>query len=99
MQNELNLLPPEEAMTLLPGQSLALRRLVDLMKTDEAIYTACPDAVRSALAEIFLPPHTSAESHVKALTEAHEAAVHRLEQFGRRIHELQQQLGQRRAAQ
>ena len=81
---------PTPNITLNPRQSLALRRMIDAMKADDSIYSACPDVVRSAIADMLLPPFTSAESQIAALEKQNEDGIKLLEKFGAKIAELEQ---------
>lgn len=81
--------PPQSGLVLTPCQSLALRRLVDVLKADDAIYSACPEIVRRSLAGILLPAYTSAEAQIAALEAAVEENLKLLERFGSRIQELE----------
>lgn len=84
-------LPPETTMTLNPCQSLALRRLIDLLKADDGIYSACPEPVRAALADFLMPPYTTAEDQIRSLLEANSHGLKLLEKFGERIQQLERQ--------
>lgn len=76
-------------ITLAPCQSLALRRMIDAMKADDAIYEACPPVIRSALADLLLPPHSSAEQQILALQADRDETLRLLEKFGARIRDLE----------
>jgi hypothetical protein len=80
---------PDTEITLSPCQSLALRRLIDALKADDAIYAACPEVVRSAFADFMMPPYSTAEAQIRALIEAHVEAVRLLEKFGARIRDIE----------
>lgn len=83
--------PPSTGLTLNPSQSLALRGLIDLLKSDDRIYSSCPDSVRSAICDILMPPYTTAEDQIRALIAANEAGLKLLEQFGAKIRQLSNQ--------
>lgn len=86
-----------EPITLNPCQSLALRRMLDAMKADDSLYTACPDVVRSALCDFLMPPYSSAELQVAAL-EAHNEDLFRLiDKFAHRIKSLEAAASARKA--
>lgn len=79
----------EDLITLAPVQSLALRRLVDAFKADDGLYSSCPDCVRAAFADFYMPPYSSAEKQIAAL-EAHRDELFRLiDKFAGRIKTLE----------
>lgn len=84
--------PPDTTMTLNPCQSLAMRRLIDTLKRDDAIYSACPEPVRQALADMIMPPYSTAEAQIRALIEANGEGLKLLEKFGARIRDLEKAL-------
>lgn len=73
------------AMELSPVQSLALRKLIDALKQDDAIYEACPPIVRECLCDLLLPPYTSAEAQIADLSEAFDNAIRLLEKLGKEL--------------
>lgn len=76
--------PSAGYLTLVPCQSLALRRMIDALKADDSIYSACPDVVRGAIADFLMPPYTSAETQVAAAEAQATKALGLLEKFERR---------------
>ena len=82
-------------ITLNPCQSLALRSLIEALKADDAIYSACPDVVRSAFCDFYMPPYSDAEQQIKALQDHIESNLRILEKFGRKIQTLEAQLARR----
>lgn len=86
----------DTTMTLNPCQSLALRRLIEVLKQDDAIYSACPEPVRRELTDIIMPPYSTAEAHIRALVEANVEGIKLIEKFGARIQQLQAALLARR---
>lgn len=76
-------------ITLNPCQSLALRRMIDAMKADDAIYSACPEVVRRAIADILMPPYSSAEGQISDLEKSIEENFKLLERFAARIRDLE----------
>lgn len=84
--------PPDTTMELNPCQSLALRRLIETLKQDDAIYSACPEPVRQAIAEIVMPTFSSAEAQIRALIEAQAEGLKLIEKFGARIRDLEKAL-------
>lgn len=82
--------PEEPNIVLAPCQSLALRRMIDDLKADDSLYSACPEVVRRALADFLMPPYSSAEQQIADLEAARARDLELLEQFGRRINELEQ---------
>lgn len=99
MANQNDLFAPvqDENIVLPPCQSLALRRMIEALKADDAIYGACPEIVRRAIADILLPPYTSTESQIVALEEANAGGLKLLERFGDRIRELEGKVARRAA--
>ena len=81
-----------DPITLSPCQSLALRRLIEAMKTDESVYTACPDPVKSAFTDFYLPPYSNAEVQIKALEDHRDELLRLIDKFAYKIHELEARL-------
>lgn len=81
---------PAPALTLTPHQSLALRRMIEALKSDDSIYEACPAVIRDGLASIYLSPYSSAEQEILDLRAANDEALKLLEKFGARIRDLEQ---------
>lgn len=78
-----------EPITLSPSQSLPLRRMIEALKADDSLYSACPKIVQTAIAEFMLPPYSSAEKHIATLEDCIEDNLKLLEKFARRIKELE----------
>lgn len=95
---EVDLFETAEPITLSPCQSLALRKMIDALKADDSIYSACPDVVRSAIADFLMPPYSTAERQIKALEESIEDNFRLLEKFGNRIRALESAAQTSRAA-
>lgn len=93
-----DLFTPAEPITLSPCQSLALRRMIEAMKADDSIYSACPDVVRAAIADFVMPPYSTAELQVKALEDSIAENLKLLEKFGSRIRALEAAARSKKAA-
>jgi diphthamide synthase subunit DPH2 len=85
----------DDLITLNVCQSLALRRLVDALKADDSIYTACPNVVRDAFCDFYMPPYSTAEQEIKALHDDRESMLRLLDKFAHRIHDLENRLFKR----
>jgi hypothetical protein len=81
-----------ENVTLDPCQSLALRRLLDALKSDDTLYDACPQVVRAALCDLILPPYSTAEDEILSLQSDREQMLALIDRFGRRIRDLETQV-------
>lgn len=87
----------DENIILSPVQSLALRRMIDAMKADDRIYNSCPEVIRSAFSDFYMPPYTTAEEQIRALLDASDAGFRRLEKFALKIKEQEAQIAALRA--
>lgn len=85
----------DDTITLAPCQSLALRKMIEALKADDSLYTACPDVVRLALCDMLLPPYSSAEKQILALQDESDSRLRLAEKFGFRIRTLEAQLSRR----
>jgi hypothetical protein len=86
---------PVECITLNSCQSLALRRLIDAFKADDGLYSSCPDVVRAAFSDFYMPPYSSAEKQIAALQDESESRMRLIDKFAGRIRELETKLNGR----
>jgi hypothetical protein len=85
----------ETKKRLLLSKWLALRRLVEALKADDSIYTACPEVVRSAFCDFYMPPYSTAEKQIKALEDQNEHCLRLLDKFAHKITDLEARLARR----
>lgn len=79
----------DDLITLNPCQSLALRKMIEAMKADDSLYTACPEVVKDALCDFLMPPYSSAEKQIRALEDHIEQNLRLIDKFAAKIHALE----------
>jgi len=82
-----------ENLILTPCQSLPLRKMIEAMKADDRIYKACPEVVRDAICDFYMPPYSSAEKQIDALNDTIEHQQRLLNKFALKITELEKKWG------
>jgi diphthamide synthase subunit DPH2 len=86
----------DETVTLNVTQSMALRRLIDALKADDSLFTACPKAIRDAFCDFYMPPYLTAEAHIKAVEAESESRMKLIDKFAAQIVALETELGRRK---
>lgn len=81
-----------DAIALSAAQSLSVRRMIDALRADDSLYEACPEIVRSVIADLVLPPMMPAEHLIADVRNQVAENIRLLERFGARIRELEQRL-------
>ena len=82
----------ETNTTLTPTQSLALRRFIEALKTDDSLYNALPKAIRGCIANIHLGGYSTAEQTIMDLEAALEADLKTFEKLAAKISRLETEL-------
>ena len=82
----------EANTTLTPTQSLALRRFIEALKTDDSILDSLPKAIIAAVCDIHLGGYSTAEQTIMDLEAALEADMRIFEKLAAKLIALEKAL-------